>query len=126
MIFDVLDTVAANTTLLRDTTSPQGKATRWIIEEDRFLVCPDDPKLIQRWVLGTMYFATGGDNWLQCSNNPSATDLCGSQSPFFGDVRFLAAVNECQWAGIVCNMDLCVTEIEFGECFVEEGVMAFL
>jgi hypothetical protein len=39
--------------------------------------------------------------------------LCGFEDPFVGDSRFLSADNECSWAGIACDPDMCVTEIEF-------------
>jgi hypothetical protein len=98
----------------------QGQATEWLLNEDEYHVCPDDGKLIQRWTLAVMYFATGGDEWFQCRRGGSSaatttttTDRCGSNAPFVGRERFLSATNECEWAGIFC-MDGCVTEIEFG------------
>jgi hypothetical protein len=112
-ILAVLDTVA-DPILLRDPTSIQGKAANWLIGEDELLVCPDDEKLIQRFALAVIYFATNGDAWLQCSANPLATDFCGLEDPFIGASRFLSAENECEWAGIKCDAQLCVTEVEFG------------
>jgi hypothetical protein len=60
-----------------------------------------------------MYFSTGGGGWFQCSADGS--DLCGLTAPFVGQRRFLSIFNECEWAGIACNMDGCVTEVEFEE-----------
>jgi hypothetical protein len=86
-----------------------------LIGQDELLVCPDDEKLIQHFALAIIYFATNGDNWLQCSANPLATDACGMEEPFkIGASRFLSGENECQWAGISCDLQLCVDEIEFG------------
>ena len=105
-------------TLLSDVSTPQGKAFRWIVDEDEFYVCPSDNTcdVIQRYVLAVMYFSTNGENWFQCSGNAAASDDCGSDFPFdAGQSRFLAPVTECDWAGIRCSENLCVTEIEFGE-----------
>jgi hypothetical protein len=112
-ILSVLDSVA-NPISLRDPDSIQGKAADWIIGQDEYLLCPDDPKLVQRFALAVIYFATNGDDWLQCSAD--GTDLCGFEDPFVGDSRFLSADNECSWAGIACDPDMCVTEVEFGTC----------
>jgi hypothetical protein len=103
--------------LINDVFSPQGRAATWLIEEDVRLLCPPDDKLIQRWVLAVIYFSTGGDTWNQCS--ALGADFCGTQDPFLGKRRYLSEFNECQWAGISCNVDSSVTEIEFGE-FVSE------
>lgn len=114
LIMGVLETVA-DPSDLRDQTTIQGQAAAWLIGEDELLVCPDDEKLIQRFALAVIYFATNGDSWLQCSANPLATDACGMEDPFKpGASRFLSAENECQWAGISCDSQLCVEEIEFG------------
>lgn len=109
-----LDAVA-DPNLIRDESHPQGLATSWLIQETgQFRVCPDDDycTLEQRWVMAVIYFSTNGDGWFQCSANPNATDLCGSDEPFVGDSRFLSDTSECDWAGISC-LQGCVTEIEF-------------
>jgi hypothetical protein len=114
-IFALLDPLMADPSLLRDPTTPQGKATDFIIGQDERLVCPDDEKILQRWVLAVMYYSTGGDEWTQCSADETVQDFCGSAFPFEnGQERFLSASNECEWAGISCNFQNCVTEIEFG------------
>jgi hypothetical protein len=112
-IYAVLDTVSVPQDVRNQNTN-QGRAAEWLIDDDGLQLCPDDEKLIQRWALAVIYFATNGEDWLQCSNNPLATDACGTVPPFIGDTRFLSANNECTWAGIVCDVELCVTEIEFG------------
>jgi len=109
-----LDQVADEADILNPAT-PQGKATIWIIEQDEFNSCPQDLKLIQRWALAVIYFSTNGDDWFECSANPTATDDCGSKRPFINKERFLSSGTECDWAGISCNVDGCVTEIEFGK-----------
>lgn len=90
-------------------------AAVWLIEEDTLRVCPDNPKILQRFAMAVVYFSTGGDSWFQCSANPAAIDPCGVEEPFVGAERFLAPTSECAWAGISC-LSGCVTEIEFGKC----------
>jgi hypothetical protein len=110
-ILAILDD-AADPTTIRNNSVPQGKATTWLLTQDERNVCPDEPKILQRWALAVVYFSTGGDDWLQCSGSPSATDACGSVAPFIEKERFLNTSNECEWAGISC-MTGCVTEVEF-------------
>lgn len=116
----ILDSVA-DPQLIRDITVPQGKATDWLLRIDARKLCPDAPKILQRWVLAVTYFSTGGNSWLQCSNNPlSFDDNCGTLAPFEGKTRFLSPFHECEWAGITCDVNSldpekrdCVIEIEF-------------
>ena len=116
ILFTLVD--ISSPVLLSDPTTPQGRAFRWLVDEDVFYVCPSDNTcdVIQRFVLAVIYFATNGPNWFQCSGNRAASDDCGNDFPFDqGQSRFLAPVTECNWAGIRCSEDLCVTEIEFGK-----------
>ena len=116
-IFARLDAVA-NPNEIRDIATPQGKATTWFIEQDEFNACPNDGcEFIQRWALAVIYFSTNGDGWFECSGNPLATDPCGTVRPFRGKERFLSSDTECDWAGITCNIEGCVTKIEFGKSF---------
>jgi hypothetical protein len=105
-----LDAVS-DPTLIRDDTTPHGRATDWLINQDFRQVCPDNDKLIQRWVMALIYFSTNGDDWDKCS--ASGSDSCGTENPFRNKRRFLSSFSECQWAGITCNVQRCVTEIEF-------------
>lgn len=100
--------------LVDDVNTPQGSATDWLLNDDGLRLCPNEEKILQRWVLAVIYFSTNGDAWFRCSGNQAAQDLCGFEEPFPGRQRFLSAVNECEWAGISC-IDGCVTEIEFGK-----------
>lgn len=110
-ILGILDQVA-DSSLIRDINTSQGRATRWIISEDALRLCPSDPKIIQRWVLAVMYFSTGGESWTQCNQNDAE---CGDFFPFLNQEAFLSPSIECEWAGITCNAMACVTEIEFEE-----------
>ncbi len=116
ILFTLVD--ISSPALLSDPTTPQGRAFRWLVDEDAFYVCPSDNTcdVVQRFVLAVVYFSTNGEAWFQCSGNRAASDDCGNDFPFDqGQSRFLAPVSECNWAGIRCSEDLCVTDIEFGK-----------
>jgi len=110
-IYEALDT-AGDPVLIRDLDTPQGLAADWLINNDFRKVCPGE-KVVQRWVIALFYYATNGESWLQCST--AGSDLCGSVFPFESKRRFLSDFSECDWSGIKCNTDNCVTEIEFEE-----------
>ena len=101
MIFAVLDKVVEEPAMIRDLDTPQGLATKWIIDQDAMQLCPDDPKIIQRWALAVMYFSTDGDEWDFCFDGD---DLC-PQTEELGVFlnNFLSPVDECDWFGITCG-----------------------
>jgi hypothetical protein len=114
IVQQVSDSMGRHVDVLSNETSPQARALEWLLNERQGKTCPGK-KLVQRWILATFYFSTHGEEWFQCrSLDDGPTDQCGLESPFVGKDRFLSEVNECVWAGITCDMDLCVTEIEFG------------
>ena len=110
-ILALLD-AAGNVTKIGDLGTSQGLAADWLINQDFRKECPSE-KIVQRWVIAVFYFATEGESWNKCS--AAGSDLCGSEFPFDGKRRFLSDFSECEWAGITCNNDDCVTEIEFEE-----------
>ena len=110
-ILALLD-AAGNAIKIRDLGTSQGLAADWLINQDFRKECPSE-KIVQRWVIAVLYFATEGESWEKCS--AAGSDFCGSEFPFDGKRRFLSDFSECEWAGITCNNDDCVTEIEFEE-----------
>ena len=114
IVSQVTDALGTNVLVLLNVTSPQSRALNWLLNERNETTCPGS-KLLQRWVLATMYYSTGGDDWFKCSSRLGANDNCGSEAPFLGKKRFLSEDNECLWAGITCDTEKCVTEIEFGK-----------
>mmetsp|Transcript_25869 Transcript_25869/g.51531 ORF Transcript_25869/g.51531 Transcript_25869/m.51531 type:complete len:642 (+) Transcript_25869:150-2075(+) len=69
---------------LNNSLSPQSLAFNWIINEDPLHLCPDDPKLSQRYVAATLYYSMGGAKWITSTN-------------------FLTEMDECEWYGFSCT-----------------------
>jgi len=86
-------------------TSPQSEALDWIIYDDQISLCPGDDKLVQRYALTVIYFALGGDFWMDC----------GRFSSMCEGVKFLSEDSECAWDGILCDDDGFVKEIHLDE-----------
>jgi len=116
MIFDILADVTSPNEI-DEPNSSANLAFEWLVGHDQLYLCPDDPKLIQRYVLAKIYFQQEGDTWLECSN-PNYTSL---DSPTCDPVDFTGHLDgqpwlddshECDWAFITCNSELCVTKIE--------------
>lgn len=116
------------------TGSPQDSALNWLINEDGLFLCPDDPKIEQRYVLAVFYYSTEGDDWAACGApsdltneneimdaNEDCTITVTPPPDIFATIpltsntdAWLTPVNECEWAGIACNADtLCADRIEF-------------
>lgn len=134
---ELLTDLAEGTSGPIDTGSPQDRALQWLIDEDQFTVCPDDPKALQRYILAVTYYSTNGDDWFECSAPSSfdsdeaitqANENCnvqttplpgGEENPSFipvseGSDAWLTPVYECEWAGINCrDTTNCVDRIEF-------------
>jgi hypothetical protein len=89
-------------------------ATDWLINQDVRKLCPHNPNVVQRWAVAVICFSSGGNKWLKCG--ALGMDPCGFENPFAEKRRFLSVFKECQWAGISCDSNSCVTEIEFGKC----------
>jgi Leucine-rich repeat (LRR) protein len=60
---------------LRDPTSPQFTAFEWLAANEDLASYSED-RIIQRYVLATFYFSTGGEQWLQNSFWVSDEDEC--------------------------------------------------
>lgn len=80
-------------------------AYHWLVEDDFILY---EPLVPQRYILSVLYFATGGDNWVQCSAN-------ASQSTCETGTRFLQNTTECAWMGLECGGDGTVTTIDISD-----------
>mmetsp|Transcript_5747 Transcript_5747/g.8329 ORF Transcript_5747/g.8329 Transcript_5747/m.8329 type:complete len:1030 (+) Transcript_5747:129-3218(+) len=87
------------------------EAYKWLSTEDGYKICPDDKRIIQRYVLAVFYLSTGGDNiWESCGR--SSTKKCDPKLSFFpndpiiplwSDQIWLSSADECLWGGVACN-----------------------
>jgi len=117
MIFNILtvDNDVTPAAEINDVGSSANLAFEWLVGEDALYLCPDEPKIIQRYVLAKIYFQSNGDDWLQCSR---PGNVCAPGSSDFGPLGgadWLSPVNECDWAFLRCNDDNCITHIEVGK-----------
>lgn len=80
----ILEKLTDNSTLANSTT-PQGQAYSWMLDKDPAEINPCVyPSVQQRYILASLYFATGGQNWDD-------------------NLRWLSSSNECDWFGIICD-----------------------
>ena len=58
-------------------STPQGKAIRWLAEEDGLEVDPADSEvLVQRYALAVFFYATGGETWIHKAHFLSNMNVC--------------------------------------------------
>jgi len=111
---------------LQDSTSPEGKASQWIIENDTMSLCPDSTNLLQRYILTLLYFSTNGNEWDRCFEDDSDCLVPYNWTPYLSDKP------ECKWVGTFCNVDGNITGIIFkkngmsGTLPTELTVLSFL
>jgi len=79
--------------VFEDSSSPQYLSLQWVLNEDQYSTCIRKNNLVQRYVLGVLYFETNGSDWLSCSQRSGI---------YCDGVPFLSAVDECKWEGILC------------------------
>jgi hypothetical protein len=60
---------------LLDTTSPQYASFEWLLSENNSGISSEQ-RLLQRYVLATLYFSTGGDDWTTAPLWLTNTDEC--------------------------------------------------
>ena len=100
---------------IEDNGSSANLAFEWLVNEDTLYLCPDDPKLIQRYVIAKLYYQTGGDNWDECrAHENGPVPSCNTDAIYAGE-NWLESSNECDWAFITCDDDACITRIEVGK-----------
>ena len=58
-------------------STPQGKEIRWLAEEDGLEVDPAESEaLVQRYALAVIFYATGGETWIDKANFLSNMSVC--------------------------------------------------
>lgn len=89
----VLKEVTEEGTLM-DSSTPQAKAYLWMLNDDPAQVDPCSySKILQRYILATLYFSSGGEEWNAANG-------------------WLTGEAECNWLGITCGGSDAVTGIE--------------
>jgi hypothetical protein len=105
--------------------TPQNLALDWLINYDSMFLCPDDPIVRQRYVMGVFYYSTRGNRWRQCRaptdlSDPVAIEQsnfeCNIAVPLGGSDAWLTPSSECNWGGLLCNEENQVSRIDFGRC----------
>eukprot|EP00587_Corethron_hystrix_P016558 CAMPEP_0113329790 /NCGR_PEP_ID=MMETSP0010_2-20120614/21159_1 /TAXON_ID=216773 ORGANISM="Corethron hystrix, Strain 308" /NCGR_SAMPLE_ID=MMETSP0010_2 /ASSEMBLY_ACC=CAM_ASM_000155 /LENGTH=456 /DNA_ID=CAMNT_0000192045 /DNA_START=70 /DNA_END=1437 /DNA_ORIENTATION=+ /assembly_acc=CAM_ASM_000155 len=84
----------------------RNSAFQWLLEGDCGNICPDDPFLVQRYVLAVLYFSTSGENWktsdflscshecgwfpgrIQCNNRKEVTKILLDGNNLVGEIPF--------------------------------------
>ena len=122
---------------LDDPTSPQARALHWIMNDDGMSLDTDSPEWVQRYIMASFYFATGGGSWVECNaptdyNSQLAIDEANtkctlSATPYnigkkrvYGTKPWLSPVSVCEWASTACHDDDdskkgTISQIEFEE-----------
>lgn len=75
--------------VLSNPISPQYRAYEWILDDDPRQVPGDDPELLQRYILATLYFST---------NNSTR-----AATTWIKDQEWMSLQHECDWFGIHCG-----------------------
>jgi len=103
-IFNVLKTISTQSDAFEE-GNPGDLTYTWLVESDSLQLEADDSRLIQRYVMGLIFFSLGGENWkLGDAWIPSGK----SWNPF----RKTAGVTECIWEGVACDDDSNVITIK--------------
>ena len=94
---------------LLDPTTPQYRAMKFLTDDDDPGLCPDDPNIVQRFVLAVVYFQMGGDNWTLCGRS----DLIACRG--LNLTPWMSNRHECQWYGITCDHRFQINEFSLSE-----------
>ncbi|GAX22969.1 hypothetical protein FisN_15Hh136 [Fistulifera solaris] len=102
--------------------TPQNEAFQWIVGGDPSYLCPNDPMLSQRYSLAVFYYSTNGNRWTQCEAPVDASDEAQVEEanqrcdleplPDSGSNAWLTPGSECDWAGVVCNDDGIIEQLD--------------
>ena len=111
MAASFLSSGISNGNAFEDRSSPQFRSLDWLME-DPFVqenqLTFSDAAFIERYILGVLYFAVGGEFWSACGqDDPQCSD-----SFQFG---WLSALPACDWFSITCE-DRVIVEINLGAC----------
>jgi len=98
--------------------SPQFKALHWLANEDVLQYTPDTDqavkKIIQRYALTTLYFATNGEQWTDGLNFLSQNDECDWNDEEAGGSLF-KGVGHCNEEGDITSLALWSNNLDGGK-----------
>ena len=113
--------------VLRDPTTPQSMAMKWIINEDPAMLPSHAENLIQRYLLAYFYISTTMyTQWLSCNQPKEGEDssciykklISTTPSETYEEfewVRWLSIEHECAWAGVYCDEFMQTRAIELSK-----------
>ena len=92
-----------------DGQSPQTRALRWLVYDDPMQLKPpsnaiETSKLIERFALTVLYYATGGENWASSHNFLSGQDVCEWNS--VDDRGYFSGAGQCDRDNMVTTLAL--------------------
>jgi hypothetical protein len=97
--------------------TPQNLAQSWLINDDPYYACPQDPTIVNRFVMAVLYYSLNGDDWAKCSAptdfaDPAAVAEARANCP--GTPWFMEE-SECLWTFLTCNSKNETERIDIGE-----------
>jgi hypothetical protein len=115
---------------LKDITTPQYMAAKWIADQDDYGIdIPDDPTnvddsydFVQRYVMAVFYYALGGDEWQDDYGFLSPTPVCDWNEPLSPDTT--PDGNDPQFwnLGVTCDENDEILQIYIGTCKARIGM----
>lgn len=91
-----------------DRNGPQFLAAEFIADVDKLDTSDTaDELLIQRYIMTTFYYSTGGESWLTCGQIHASCTTDGDA------YSYLSENSECDWLGSSCDRDGYITEVSF-------------
>ena len=90
---------ASHTEYLTDTATSAYHAFRWLTDTDPAQLEADDPELLARFALATLYYASHPDDAPAHSSGETATIDSGWKN----DAKWMSKASICQWYGVECE-----------------------
>lgn len=106
---EIVDTLTTITpySVITDPSTPQNAAVAWLMREDEFEVDfnANAPKLLQRYAVATVYFATVGSSWTRQCQFLTNQDECLWNEVDSNNITY--GVKECNEQGLATKLSLC-------------------
>jgi hypothetical protein len=124
-IQDQIETVVGSDKLYNPSDA-QYRALQWILHEDPNTLGPEDPSLIQRFLLAQFYLETSQKGpWGSCGRAEEGDEptfcfykqynVATGATRSMPANRWLSEIDECLWSGIECNALNQVTRVDLGK-----------